>query len=153
MTAMPIRKRPHRRKAPTVPESTTPRETELIGLAEDGRMVLWGTGVVRPISRFENSTGTFIKSGHYVIEWKGHAITVHCGNMMREDGRWGIGIQFMCSTAASVFTTRPEAERMLIGEVMRDPEAERRIEEAFARVEEAFRKRDMAPHLQRGRIS
>ena len=121
-----------------------------MGLADDGRMVLWDVGMVRPISRFEVSTPPFIKSGHYVIDWKGHAITVHCGSEMR-GGRWGIGIQFMCGSVVA-FASRAEAERMLIGEVVHDPEADKRLMEAFARIEEAERERYRAPHLQRGRI-
>jgi hypothetical protein len=141
---------PQRRKAPKISELAAPRKTELIGLTDDGRMVLWDTGMVRPISRFE-SDGRFIKSGHYVIEWKGHAITVHCGNQMR-GARWGIGVLFMCSDATSVFMDQAEVEPLLIGEVVRDPESERRIVEAFERIREADRQWCQAPHLQRGRI-
>lgn len=148
----PQGKRPDRRKAPKAASSAELRKTELIGLTDDGRMVLWDTGMVRPIGRFEMTGGNFIKSGHYVIEWKGHAITVHCGNEMR-GGRWGIGVLFMCSSGSSVFMDQTEVEPMLIGELVRNPESERRITEAFERIREANRQRYQTPHLQRGRIS
>jgi hypothetical protein len=57
------------------------RTTELIGMDTDGRMYLWSTGEVRPVSAFEVD-GYFIKDGHYVIQWRDHAITVHCGNTL-----------------------------------------------------------------------
>lgn len=64
------------------------RTTELIGMDIDGQMYLLQTGQVRPITAFEDYRHgglRLIKSGHYVIQWQGHAITVHCGSVL--DGR------------------------------------------------------------------
>ena len=46
------------------------RRQELIGLDEEGNMSLWDTGDVLPVQAFE-ADGPWIKSGHYVIDWKG----------------------------------------------------------------------------------
>jgi hypothetical protein len=142
------RRRPRAPKPPKLAASP-PRTTELIGLTDDGRMVLWSTGQVQPIDRFETGeNGRWIESGHYVINWKGHAITVHCGNMM--DGN--VDVQFMCNAGSSQSFPRTEVETLLIGKVIRDEEARRQIMEAFAVLEEAMRHRHREPHLQRGRI-
>lgn len=98
------------------------RTTELIGMDIDGQMYLWQTAQVRPVTAFEDYRHgglRLIKSGHYVIHWQGHAITVHCGNVL--DGRkWKVGVQFMCSRGAPLCMPRAEVEAMLLGEVVRD---------------------------------
>ena len=76
-------------------------------------------------SRYHHGSGEpWIESGHYVIEWKGHAITVHCGNFI--DGT--ISVLFMCSRSDRALSMRREVvESMLIGKVIPDPETEARI--------------------------
>ena len=140
-------KRPHRRKPPKIEPPSEPRKTELIGLTGDGRMVLWDEGMVQPIDRFPTK-GPWIESGHYVIDWKGHAITVHCGNMT--DGR--IGVLFMCSALSSVSMPRAEIEPLLIGKVVQSDEHKAEMRRLFAEMEEMLRHRAAEPHRQRGRI-
>jgi hypothetical protein len=77
--------------APAVPPSMV-RNTELIGVDEGGNMSLWQRGDVQPITKF-GGNGPWIESAHYVIRWKGHAITVHCSGPRHGT----IGVQFMCS--------------------------------------------------------
>ena len=93
----------------------------------------------------------FIKSGHYVIQWQGHAITVHCGSVL--DGRkWKVGVKFMCSRGPALCMARAEVEAMLLGEVVRDPEAEARILQQLLELHEAFTARHQAPHRRRMRM-
>ncbi len=132
--------------------ATTPsptRTTELIGLTTDGRKVLWSTGEVRPISAFETSDGgRWIKSGHYVIDWQGHAITVHCGNYI--DGR--VSVQFMCGALGSVGMERTVVEAMLLGVVVPDPKIAFEITAKLRRLTRDLQAVKDVPHRQRGRI-
>jgi len=129
--------------------STGPREMELIGVDEDGQMSLWDTGLVQPVSAFETTEGgQYIESGHYVIEWKGHAITVHCGN--RTDGT--VSILFMCSGGGSFSMQRAEVEAMLLGKVIPDPIVQAEIREGLKRLTENLKASRQAPHLRRGSI-
>jgi hypothetical protein len=142
------RKRPRTPKPPKL-TAPAPRTTELIGLTDDGRMVLWDTGQVQPVDRFETSAdGRWIKEGHYVINWTGHAITVHCGNMMSGN----VSLLFMCSTGASRSVPRAEIEALLIGKVIPDEAVHWETMEMFEELEEAMRHRHRESHLQRGRI-
>jgi hypothetical protein len=131
------------------------RTTELIGMDIDGQIYLWSTGEVRPVTAFEDYRHgglRLIKSGHYVIHWQGHAITVHCGSVL--DGRkWKVGVQFMCSRGAPLCMPRTEVEAMLLGEVVRDPKAEERIPQQIIELTEAFTARYRAPHRRRMRMS
>jgi hypothetical protein len=131
------------------------RATELIGMDTDGQMYLWDTGQVRPVTAFEDYRHgglRLIKSGHYVIHWQGHAITVHCGSVL--DGRkWKVGVQFMCSRGAPLCMPRAEVEAMLLGEVVRDPRAEERILQRLKELHEAVTARHQAPHRRRMRMS
>jgi hypothetical protein len=129
----------------------TTRTTELIGMDEDGRMYLWDTGEVRPITAFESDADGLIKHGHYVIQWKGHAITVHCG-MALVRGVWRISVQFMCSDAPVLYMSRAEVEPMLLGEVIPDPELEAQILRELKAWGEAIDAAHRAPHRRRGRI-
>jgi hypothetical protein len=144
------KRRPYRpRKAPKVVATPPTRKTELIGLAEDGRMFVWSEGEVQPVSAFETSDGGhWIKSGHYVLNWKGHAITAYCGNMA--DGN--VSVQIMCSGLGSRPMPRFEVEAMLLGKVIPDPEVEARIMEGLKKWGEAVTRANQAPHRQRGRI-
>jgi hypothetical protein len=120
----------------------------LIGLTDDGRMVLWSTGDVQPISKFPLQ-GSWIVSGHYVIDWKGHAITVHCGNMT--DGN--VSLLFMCSGQGTYSVPRAHVEQMLLGRVVPDPEVEAEILLAIEEAREDLRRSRDVPHRQRGRLA
>jgi hypothetical protein len=126
------------------------RTTELIGMDIDGQMYRWDTGEVRPVTAFEDD-GRFIKSGHYVIQWEGHAITVHCGNMLV--GRRWVSVQFMCSRGPVLYMARAEVEAMLLGEVVRDPKAEEGILRQLKELHEAVTARQQVPHRRRMRMS
>ena len=55
----------------------TPNSQELIGCDEDGNMSLWSVGDVLPMTAFDfdwSLNGDI--NGHYVIDWKNHAITI-----------------------------------------------------------------------------
>ena len=127
---------------------TTTRTTELIGLTVDGRKVLWDVGQVRPISAFEINEGGWIKSGHYVIDWQGHAITVHCSNYT--DGR--VGVQFMCGALGSVGLDRAFVEPMLLGVVVPDPMAAAQTLASLKRLEKYLQNARDVPHRQRGHV-
>lgn len=131
---------------------STLRETELIGLSDDGRMILWKTGAVQPISTFPTK-GPWIVSDHYVIDWKGHAITVHCSNL--SDGM--IGVQFMCRRGYAVPMLRSEVEPILLSRVVpsdpaRELAEERKLLEVLKELREMLITRHDQPHRQRGRI-
>ncbi len=129
--------------------STGPREMELIGVDEEGRMSLWDTGLVQPVSAFTTTEGgQYIESGHYVIEWKGHAITVHCGN--RTDGT--VSVLFMCSGGGGLSMQRAEVEPLLLGKVIPDPVKAAEITRLLEGLVESLAARRQAPHLRRGRI-
>jgi hypothetical protein len=150
----PTPRAPQRKKAvhPVKPPALAPLETrrqELIGCDEDGNMSLWDTGNVRPLTAFEpHNPPWMIDSGHYVIEWKGHAITVHLGNAT--GGR--ITVLFMCSGAGYLYMPREVVEPMLLGKVIPDPEHEARMAEGFKKLTEAMCASNHAPHRRRGRI-
>ena len=97
-----------------------PRDMELIGLDVDGRMSLWAVGKVEPVKRFDyfmDSGVRRIHAGHYVIDWKGYAITVHCCC----DFTGNVRVQFMCNSGSSIPMPRKEVEDMLLGKVIRNP--------------------------------
>ena len=85
------------------------RNTELIGLDEEGNMSLWQRGNVQPITEFERN-GQWIEGGHYVIQWKGHAITVHCNG----SAFGSISVQFMCSRNWTIGLPRPDWQRFVV---------------------------------------
>jgi hypothetical protein len=132
---------------PALPTSPEVRETELIGVDEDGNMTLWQVGNVQPVTAFETD-GIWIKGGHYVIQWKGHAITVHCNG-----GVGGlISVQFMCSQNLVLYMPLAEVEAMLLGKVIPDPKREAEILLLLKQWVEAMHRRQQAPHRLRGRI-
>jgi hypothetical protein len=137
-------------KAPAPPPAAPApmiRNTELIGLDEDGNMSLWDTGDVQPLTEFGGS-GPYIEGAHYVIQWKGHAITVHCNG-----SRYGnIRVLFMCSAGDAKQIPFDEVEAMLLGKVIPDPEHQARIMLMFAQIKEAMSAKHQAPHLRRGKI-
>jgi hypothetical protein len=145
---MNARKKEIQPPATEIPEAL--RKTELIGLTEDGRMVLWSTGTVRPINHFEASSGDrqCIQSGHYVIDWHGHAITVHiCGLL-----KGGCRLQFMCGAVQGIVMPTKKVEPLLLGVVVPDPIIQAQIMAKFDRIFENLNERDRSPGRQRGRI-
>ena len=126
------------------------RRMELIGMAEDGRMFLWDTGNVQPVSRFEqaewDTTGRFIAGGHFVIEWRGHAIVVHCA----PGGDGCVVIQFMCSRDG-FRASREAVEPMLLGKVIPCPVAQAAILAGLERLTAEYTRKQQAPHRARGR--
>jgi len=140
-------KAPKKKVAPLPPAPAAPDRTmELIGLTEDGRMVLWQTGNVQPISALPRD-GIWIKSGHYVIDWNGNAITVHLGNYA--DGR--VSLQFMCGAPKAVPIAREDIEPLLLGMVIPDTELEAQIDAMFKDIFALLEHRDREPRRQRGR--
>jgi hypothetical protein len=137
-------------RPPALPATLATRRQELIGVDEDGYMSLWDVGDVQPITAFESDTDYpwMIEGGHYVIQWKGHAITVCLSNTLGD----GIDVRFMCSAAGSLRMHRAEVEAMLLGKVIPDPVHSAEISKKFKRIMESMRAQNQAPHKQRGRI-
>jgi hypothetical protein len=118
------------------PDSCT---TELIGLAEDGRLILWRTGKVEPAKHFELSDGgRRIKEGLHVLDWDGHHITAHCTNFAGGN----VAVLLMCSKGEAQPFPRAEIEQKLVGKVIEPSESMWAIK---------VRGRD-APARQRGRV-
>jgi hypothetical protein len=147
------RKRPDRAKAPRLRPAAELRETELIGLAEDGRMIFWQNGLVRPITAFRTSEShgrRWIRDGHYVIEWKGHAITVYCSNT--SSAAKSVVVQFMCSNRWCVSMPVAQVEAMLLGEVVDPPEHRAKMDELWRNLFAALEEAGRTPERARGRI-
>jgi hypothetical protein len=112
------------------------QEMELLGLTEDGRLVLWDTGRVLPASKFQyrrdKQGKRWIDEGHFVIDWAGAEVTVHLGNFT--SGK--VSVQFVCRSGHSISLTRRQVRPLLRYKVIRDPVRER---EVLARLEEINR--------------
>jgi hypothetical protein len=80
--------------------------------------VLWRCAVqVVPVDAFERY-GRWIKSGHYLIDYKGHAIVVYCGNMSDDN----ISVQFVDEELTPYSFPRDIIESMLLGKVLASEE-------------------------------
>ena len=126
-----------------------PRDMELIGLDVDGRMSLWDVGKVEPVDRFGyfmDSGVRRIHEGHYVIDWKGYAITVHCCS----DFTGNVRVQFMCNSGSSISMPRKEVEDMLLGKVIPDPVSGAKVMECLKDLRELFKPPQQDPLRQRG---
>lgn len=134
-------------KLPLPAEPAPTRAMELIGLTDDDRMVLWDTGEVRPVSAFETHPDGYIVGGHYVIDWRGHAITVHCGNTTGG----GVLVMFMCGTR-TLLMPRAEVEKMLLGKVIPDPVVEAEILAKLKELTKLAGRLHDTPARQRGRL-
>jgi hypothetical protein len=137
------RRATRRTKAAAPPPVAAPpmiRNTELIGLDEDGNMSLWQRGNVQPVTEFER-VGPWIQGGHYVIQWRGHAITVHCNG----PAFGTISVQFMCSRNWVARLPHLEVEAMLLGKVVDDPEETARTVALIKEAMEALHERQRAP--------
>ena len=121
---------------------------ELVGVTDDGRLVLWSTGRVRPISVFPRLGGGLIQSDHYVLDWDDHDVTVHCSNAFGG----GVIVQVMCSTATPAAFPLSYVEARLRGHVVRDPEAQADILRRLENINLLLAKRCDTPSRQRGRL-
>lgn len=83
-------------------------------IPNSNRSVLWKHAVqVVPVSAFER-IGGWIQSGHYVIDYNGDAIVVHCGNSA--DKR--VSVQFMMGGPVEHLVARSAIEPMLLGKLV-----------------------------------
>ena len=126
----------------------TTRTMDLIGLTDDGRLVLWSEAQqVRPITAFPTN-GHSIESGHYVLNWKNHAVTAH----LTTGAAGSVVVQFMCNRGPQLRMTRAEVEPLLLGIVVPDPAHEAEILRMLRELTADLTARQDAPHRQRGRI-
>ncbi len=126
---------------------------ELLGLTGDGRLVLWDTGRVLPVTRFQYRRGRggrrWIDDGHFVINWFGEQVTAHLGNLA--DGQ--VSVSLVCNGGRTYTLTRREAATILRYKVIGDPE---RQAEILAKLEELIRqftRMEDTPDRQRGEHS
>ena len=144
MVALP---RPSKPSEPAWQAGTT--EQELIGVTDDGRLVLWSTGRVRPISAFPRSGSGIIQGGHYVVAWNGHDVTVHCSSALGG----GVVVQVMCSTSTPAAFPLAYVEARLRGQVVRDPVAAADILHRLQNINGLLAKRSDTPSRQRGHLN
>jgi hypothetical protein len=144
------RRATRRTKATAPPPVAAPpmiRNTELIGLDEDGNMSLWQRGNVQPVTEFER-IGPWIEGGLYVIQRRGmpSPSTV----MARPLGRSAFS---SCAAGTGLSLCRIlEVEAMLLGKVVDDPEDNARVTALIKEAIEALHERQRAPHRRRGKI-
>jgi hypothetical protein len=109
------------------------QERELLGLTEDGRLVLWDTGRVIPVSRFhyhrDKRGKRWIDEGHFVIDWYGSEVVAHLGNLT--SGK--VSVLLMCQSGGSFSFTRRQVTPMLRYKVISDPVRQR---ETLAKLKE-----------------
>ena len=92
-----------------------PRTIDLYSLPrEHGRPTVWKRAMrVMPVNSFGTGAG-WIRSGHYIIDYNGDAIAVHCANT--DDGT--ISVQFMQTARTPCCLPRAIIESMLLGRVL-----------------------------------
>ncbi len=134
-----------RRKLPLPPVQTM----ELLGLGPDGHLYVWqDKAQVQPLSHFPDEPGRLFSSGHYLIEWKGHAITVHCGLSCYGQ----VVVQFMCGGLPTIALAKKAVETMLLGKVLKDPVVEARILANLRQLTEDADRENMQPSRRRGKL-
>ncbi len=126
------------------------QEMELLGLTEDGRLVLWDTGRVIPVSQFQyrrdKQGRRWIDEGKFVLDWFGSEVVAHLGNLT--DGR--VSVALMCNAGRTFAFTRRQIRPMLRYKVIPDPEVQAEI---LAKLQELVRlaaARHDTPERQRG---
>lgn len=97
------------------------QEMELLGMTEDGRLVLWDTGRVIPVRQFQyrrdKQGRRWIDDGHFVLDWFGSEVVAHLGNFT--NGR--VSVQLMCYAGRTFSFSRREVRPMLRYKVIPDP--------------------------------
>jgi hypothetical protein len=97
--------RPRRKPTPAQLYAAA-QEMELLGMTEDGRLVLWAAGRVLPVNQFQyrrDKLGRrWIDDGHFVLDWFGSEVVAHLGNL--SDGR--VSVNLMCNAGRTVAFTR-----------------------------------------------
>ena len=82
-------------------------ERELVGMTEDGRMVLWDTGRVVPVNRFQyrrDKLGKrWIVGGNYILTGLVLEVVAHLGNQI--DGH--VSVQLMCRSGRGFAFSTP----------------------------------------------
>ncbi len=113
-----------------------PRVMDLVGCDEiGGNRAYWTRDAkIIPLDRLRRDRDGWIKSGHYVIEWRGHVVVVHLSNYASRK----IGIQFMRGALNSVPISIREINAKVLGMVAPDPEHEARTIAALQRLGAAF---------------
>src|ERR1700722_10973120 len=108
-------------------------ERELVGMTEDGRMVLWDTGRVVPVNRFQyrrDKLGErWIVGGNYILDWFGSEVVAHLRNQI--DGH--VSVQLMCHGGRGFAFPRRQITPLLRYKVIPDPVLQR---EALAKLKE-----------------
>jgi hypothetical protein len=134
--------RPRRKPTPAQLYAAA-QEMELLGMTEDGRLVLWAAGRVLPVNQFQYRRD---KLGRRWIDWFGSEVVAHLGNL--SEGR--VSVNLMCNAGRTVAFTRREIRPMLRYKVIPDPVAK---VELTARLQELVRlvsARKDTPDRQRG---
>lgn len=133
-----------RRKLPPA----APRTMDMLGIGKDGHLYLWSAAQqVQPVSTFESGECGIV-SGHYLVEHKGHAVAVHCGNLT--DGR--VSVQFMCGGLRNWYLPRKDVEAILLGRVMPDPVKDAEILQMLRDLNKTIDAQQTAPHRRRGKL-
>ena len=113
MSDRQTKKTPHRKRAPSLKTAPQPVTMDLLGLTADGRLVLWSADEkVQPISAFAGDT----VCGHYVIEWRGYAVTAHLSNDYKNGD---ICTHFMGNSGPVYRFKRSYLEPLLLGWVIK----------------------------------
>lgn len=126
------------------------QERELLGLTEDGRLVLWDTGRVIPVNQFQyrrdKAGRRWIDDGHFIIDWFGDEVCAHLGNLT--NGK--VSVMLMCNTARTFSLTRRYLRPLLRYKLIRNPERERELLDMIEAATRAWVAAYDAPEKQRG---
>ena len=139
-----------RRKTTPAQLYAAAQEMELLGMTEDGRLVLWDTGRVLPVSQFQyrrDKLGRrWIDDGHFVIDWFGSEVVAHLGNLI--DGR--VSVHLMCNAGRDFAFTRREIRPMLRYKVIPDPVVRAELTAKLQELVRLVAARNDTPGRQRG---
>ena len=138
-----------RRKPTPAQLYATAQEMELLGMTEDGRLVLWDTGRVLPVSQFQyrrDKLGRrWIDDGHFVLDC-GSEVVAHLGNL--SDGR--VSVALMCNAGRDLAFTRRQIRPFLRYKVIRDPVVQAEILAKLLELVRLGASRKDTPDRQRG---